>query len=231
MGIDLTVDNFNAKDDINKEQNDNNKNKDELTSNMECELIKSIYVNCISENYNGIDAIIDKKYTREDIIKDKKQRECRRKWLIKDYLAPLLSMKVNYPGVCKNNYVSFRIMKIFGILVINEFKDKIMYKDLQVTSEGPVLTLVINDDVCHIKKRVIEIEESHVLGKCIDMEVYNSSGIRLSRKKLGFEPKKCYMCHGEVYNCIKNKTHDINEMKKCIKDELEKYLKDNKLNN
>lgn len=231
MGIDLTVNDFNAKGGINGGQNDDNINKNEVASDIEGELIKSIYVNCISENYNGIDAIIDKEYTRDDIIKDKKERECRRKWLIKDYLAPLLSMKVNYPGICKNNCVSFGIMKIFCSLVIDEFKDRIMYKDLQVTSEGPILTLVINGDVCNIKRRVIGIEENHILGKYIDIEVYNSDGAKVNRKNLGFKPKKCYMCDEELSDCINDKRHDVNEMKQCIKNELEKYLKNNEFKN
>lgn len=231
MGINFTVNDSNAKGGINKRQNDDNISKNEVVSDMEGELIKSIYVNCISENYNGIDAIIDKKYTRDDIIKDKKERECRRRWLIKDYLAPLLSIKVNYPGICKNNCVSFRIMKIFCKLVIDEFRNRIMYKDLQVTSEGPILTLVINGDVCNIKKKVISIEENHILGKYIDIEVYNSDGAKVNRKNLGFKPKKCYMCDKELSDCVSDRRHNIDDMKQFIKDELEEYLKNNEFKN
>lgn len=231
MGIDLTLNNFNAKDSMNKGQNDDNVSENEISANIESELIKSIYIDFISENYNGIDTIIGKKYTREDVIKDKKERECRRKWLIKDYLAPLISMKVNYPGMCKNNYISFKIMKIFCSLVINQFKDRIMYRDLQVTSEGPIVTLVINGDVFNIKRKVVEIEENHVLGKYIDIEVYNNNGNRINRDNLGFKPKKCYICGEKFIDCMDNKRHDVNEMKQYIKNELEKYLNDNGIKN
>jgi holo-ACP synthase len=39
------------------------------------------------------------------------------------------------------------------------------------------------------------------------------------------------MCDNELLDCINDKRHNVDEMKQCIKDELEKYLKNNEFKN
>lgn len=228
MSSDLTENNFITEYDIFKEHKDSNESIDKLDSKMKGKLIKSIYMECISKNYNGIDSIISKKYTMEDIVRDREERMSRQEWLIRDYLSPLISIRVNYPGLNKNNCASFIIMKVFSALVIDKFKDKIMYKDLQATAEGPVLTLIINEDVYKIKKLAINVEDNHFLGRFVDIDVFGNNEVELSRRELGLESRRCYICGQEAYNCAGSGKYDIDEIKEYIENKLEEYLK-NKL--
>lgn len=191
------------------------------------ELIKSIYKSCISENDNGIDSLVTIEYTPEDILRQREERVHRQEWLIKDYFAALVSMRVNYPGLNKNNCISLGIMKILCRLVVKAFKNKIMFKDFQITAEGPVLTLVINEDSQEIKRRVIDLEEEHPLGRFVDIDVYDNTGKSISREELGLKPRKCYICDDYAHNCVRCKKHGIEEIKTYIKDKFQHYLSDN----
>lgn len=192
----------------------------------EKKLIKDIYLKCISKDDNGIEFINFKKYTMNDLLQAKEHRVHRQNCLIRDYFSPLVSMRINYPGIHKNNYTTFRIMKELCPVVINEFKNKIMYKNLQITAEGPVLTLVINENIYNIKKTTVKIEDGSIIGRCVDIDVYDTKGNGISRKELGLKSRKCYICDEDANICCRAKKHSIEEIEKNISDRLKKYLKD-----
>lgn len=188
-------------------------------------LIKDTYLKCISENDNGIEFINLKKYNMNDILDAKEHRVHRQNCLMQDYFSPLISMRVNYPGIHKNNYTTFRIMKELCPVVINEFKNKIMYKNLQITAEGPVLTLIVNENVRNIKKSTVKIEEGSIIGRCVDIDVYDIKGNSISRKEFGLKSRKCYICNENANVCCKTRKHNIEEIEKNISDRLNEYLK------
>ncbi|WP_254903559.1 citrate lyase holo-[acyl-carrier protein] synthase [Clostridium tyrobutyricum] len=153
------------------------------------ELIRDIYMKCISENYNGLESMVSEDYTEDDMIQAKKERIHKQEWLIKDYFAPLISARVTYPESHKNDCIAFEIMKELGPVLVDKFNNKIMYKNLKVTAEGPILTLIVNEDVNHIKRETVKIEEGSSIEKYIYIDVYDTDGNILTRKDIGLKSK------------------------------------------
>ena len=138
--------------------------------------------------------------------------------LIKKYLndyKTVVSLKANMPGKDKNSYLSYLLINAFSFL-ISDFKCKeyiYNYND-----DGPFLLFLFKKDISlEIKQKCIEIEETHSLGRFVDIDVYNSQG-SLSRDN----KRKCFLCNDIAFNCMKINRHSHHE----IIDVIEKKTKD-----
>lgn len=112
--------------------------------------------------------------------------------VIEKYKMPLLILKVNYPGLNKSNDITNNIMQSLDELLSDIFSIFISFKMLRVTSDGPVLSMAINKEANSIKEIAIHIEDNHILGKCVDMDVIDTNRNKISRNQLGIE-KRTYL--------------------------------------
>ena len=164
-----------------------------------------------------------KEYKPEDILVDREERVYRQEKLLEKYEHTLLTIRVNYPGINKNNHISFSIILVLCNLVIKEFNNKILFKEFNINAEGPTVTMIINEDHNKVKIKAVDIEENHLLGRCVDIDVYDKSGKGLSRSELGLSQRKCYICSDFAQNCVRSRKHNINEIKEFIKNKFEYY--------
>jgi len=163
-------------------------------------------------------------YTIQDLLD---ARELRVKFineLIDRYGSTVISLRVNYPGLEKDNAITRKIMEIVGVLVTNFFSGKIKYSMMSYTAEGPIMIYVIGEKVEKVKNFAIDIEERHTLGRCIDLDVYDTDGKSISRVSLGKELRKCFICDKSAHECVRNRTHSYEEIAKFIADRYNDYL-------
>ncbi len=166
-----------------------------------------------------------KEYTAEDILICREKRVYEQEKLIEFYNKTLVSMRVNYPGVIKNNSITLGIMKFMNEFLINKFKQCIVYKNFAITAEGPILKLIINKNAEETKKITIDIERQHFLGRYVDIDVYDRDKKSLSRSIFGIKPRKCYICNEIAQNCVRARTHNMKEIKEFIEKKYADYCK------
>ena len=114
--------------------------------------------------------------------------------LLKRYNTTLLVMRVNYPGLKKTNDVTVNIIKDMSPLICTILSDKVRGKLLTQGAEGPIFYAAVDEDVSALKMITIDFEENHSLGRCLDLDVYDSLGYSISRQELGSPRRKCYLC-------------------------------------
>lgn len=165
-----------------------------------------------------------KQYIPADILAEREERVYIQEGLIKKYNSSLICVRVNYPGVTKNCYVSIGIMKILCDIIIREFRNHILYKKFNITAEGPILTLAVDELAMNIKKRTVGIEENHPLGRFVDIDVYNEYNESLSRKDLGLDSRRCYICENYAHICVRQRQHSEKEIKNFIKNNYNSFL-------
>jgi holo-ACP synthase len=166
-----------------------------------------------------------KEYTPEDILTCREERVCEQEKLIKFHRKTLIFMRVNYPGVVKNDTVTLGIMKFMNKFLMKKLNQYIVYKNFIITAEGPVLTLVVNKSAEETKKITVSIENQHFLGRYVDIDVYDENSNSLSRGMLGLKPRRCYICSDIAQNCVRSRKHNEEEIKKFIKSKYEDYCK------
>lgn len=163
-------------------------------------------------------------YKPEDILFEREERVRIQNYLMNRYKKPLLFIRVNYPGVNKENKLTNNIIKIMDNTVTNIFEKDIIFKFSRITAEGPNVIVVIDKEVYDIKKLTIQIEDKHILGRCVDIDVYDpKDGSSISRKDLGFSSRKCYICDDIAQNCVRSRKHETWQIINYIDSCYERY--------
>ena len=163
-------------------------------------------------------------YTAKDILIGRERRIEFQEKLVEKYKMPILVIRVNYPGLNKDNHFSQGITKVMEGAICELFSNCINYKIMTTTAEGPLVTMVINKSARDIKSITLDIEEKHLLGRCVDIDVYDEKGIGISREDFGLGMRKCYICDDIAHNCVRSKKHSKEEIEGFIKTKYAEYM-------
>ena len=145
--------------------------------------------------------------------------------LIKKYSLPLIAVRTNYPGENKLEALAVRIADIAAGEMEECFSEKIVYRETLENLEGKIYLFVIDEKAENIKKTTVYFEENHILGRCVDIDVYDENGTGLSRSQFGYEKRKCLICDDMAFVCGRSMKHSHQEIKNVL---MEKYIQYNK---
>lgn len=140
--------------------------------------------------------------------------------LAKEPKASLVSVSMNIPGPIKYTpelekpfiEIAEEVRKSLKDFFINEthyFSRKTGLEFFLLAEISPEL----------LKRKMIEIEENHPLGRLVDLDVLWCEDGQLksiSRQNLGFPPRKCLICQQDAKVCGRNRTHSVTEMQEKI---------------
>lgn len=166
-----------------------------------------------------------KEYTAADLLEAREKRVELMDSLLKRYQAPLLVMRVNYPGLKKTNELTLTIIQDMSALLCTMLGEKVCFKLRQIGAEGPIFLAVVKEEAVVLKRTALDLEENHVLGRCLDLDVYDSSGRGLSRQELGYPRRKCYLCEDYAQHCVRARRHEEHEVIEYIEDRFKSYRK------
>ena len=151
----------------------------------------------------------------------------------------LLCLTVQLPGSVKRNERSLAIAKA-GVEAIREaFKPE--YEELLDLETGYEGYFLVSLDPLEAKRRTCSLEDTHPLGRLIDIDVLRharldraspgfmasekGTEIAISREDIGLEPRRCLLCGNEVRYCMRAHTHTQEELLAKIEEMVNSYLK------
>ena len=164
-----------------------------------------------------------KECTADELLDAREKRAGLIDKLLKRYNTPLLVMRVNYPGLKKTNDVTVNIIKDISPLICTILSDKVRGKLLTQGAEGPIFYAAVDEDVSVLKAIAIDFEENQSLGRCLDLDVYDSLGYSISRQELGFPRRKCYLCEDYAHHCVRARRHSEHEIIAYIEEKYWEY--------
>ena len=74
------------------------------------------------------------------------------------------------------------------------------------------------------KRRTVELEDTHPLGRLFDADVILPGGRPLSRTELGAPPRRCLLCDREARFCMRNGSHTREELHAKIAQMIADYV-------
>ncbi len=164
-----------------------------------------------------------KEYTADELLDAREKRADLIDELLRRYNTPLLVMRVNYPGLKKTNTVTVAMINELSPLICKIISDKTR-GTLQIQgADGPTFYAMVDEDVSALKTLAINFEESHILGRCLDLDVYDRSGYSISRQELGFPRRKCYLCEDYAHHCVRARRHSESEVIEYIDERFRDY--------
>jgi len=129
----------------------------------------------------------------------------------------VITVKANIPGVNKNISEAYILINIFKNLISRNLIENIQ---LDQGADGPSYIIASNSDAHDIKGMAITLEDTHFLGRFIDIDIFEGK-TSLNRKKM----RKCYICDKPALVCVKNQTHSASKLVTFIIDNVYNYFK------
>jgi len=147
----------------------------------------------------------------QEILKAREERWVYRRNLAEKYRKPVVTITMNIPGPEK---IKDEYIKAHKTLV-KDFKAKglpIIFEDYKLTSDGPEAYMVVDADALDLKRLCISLEDEHPLGRIADIDLLDENKETISRKTLGKEERKCFLCNRPATSCIVARRHSIHEL-------------------
>ncbi|WP_426709134.1 triphosphoribosyl-dephospho-CoA synthase CitG [Cetobacterium sp. SF1] len=163
-------------------------------------------------------------FNLDQFLLDREERADRQFALIDKFNLPLISLRSNYPGENKNAFIPREILEIIHEEIQNILGNSIKYEENIISLEGKTFLLIVKMNAIDLKKLVMEIEEKHLLGRCVDIDIFNENKEPLSRTDLGYSKRKCFLCDNLAFACGRSMAHTHEEIQDNIKTRYINYL-------
>ena len=126
----------------------------------------------------------------------------------------LVVMTVNIPGPEKQTADSVAIGKE-GVRTLMEtfLQDDLIVRDLYTGFEA---FLLVNQDKQEAKKLAMQIEDTHPLGRLMDIDVFNDDATPISRNDNGRPSRRCLVCGGDARVCMRTFAHPLPQLTSII---------------
>lgn len=135
----------------------------------------------------------------------------------------LVVLTVNIPGSEKRTQDSIVVgnegaevlKRTFGV-------EDLIIRDLKTGFEAYML---VPEPADKVKALTIDIEESHPLGRLMDIDVFDSSGNPISRSSKGNKSRRCLICGDVARVCMRTFAHSQEELNQKIHFIVNEFLR------
>lgn len=147
--------------------------------------------------------------TLEQLLESRDRRYARQvEWIRRHEGTTLVCMTVILPGSVKRDERTLRIAKA-GTEAVRKTLEPLSEQlyDLETGFEG---YFSVDGSVLDVKRICCEIEDTHPLGRLMDLDVLEPAGegvVPVSRSRIGFPPRRCLLCDLPARVCMRAKTH------------------------
>jgi len=136
----------------------------------------------------------------------------------------LVCLTVIMPGNVKRNLSSLIVSQAAINALVGSLEGNIIdvvTRDLPTGYEAYVVTSLSQREA---KLIACNIEDTHELGRLMDIDVLDAEGIPVKRETVGSLPRKCLMCDNEARYCMRNRTHTPQELNERINKMVDVYV-------
>jgi len=154
------------------------------------------------------------------------ERQALEKTLIERHKGcTLVVLTVVMPGRVKRNSNSIAVARA-GIKALREvFNGHIRYeeeRDLLTGYEYFALTDLTSDAA---KRAACDIEDTHPLGRLLDIDVFTEQAQPISRASIGRASRRCLICEKDARVCMREHNHSYEELHAKINQLIQAYVR------
>ncbi|WP_024953729.1 citrate lyase holo-[acyl-carrier protein] synthase [Sulfurospirillum arcachonense] len=152
------------------------------------------------------------------VLENRELRQKKQWEFIERYNSPVLSLTINIPGADKLSpdaqFIYGVALKEIDLLGLQEID-----KNLICKQTGCEALFSFKTDAQKLKLLTCKIEETHPLGRFMDIDVIDEHKKILSRKV----PRKCYICDTNAKECARSQKHSITQLLDFISKTVDDY--------
>lgn len=148
----------------------------------------------------------------EEILAAREARWRLRKELSESCGKSVLSLSMTIPGPDKGGIAVSKAMEILADEVERVLGGILSHRTELEGADGPSVHWVADLPGRNLKRRVLLVEENHLLGRIADLDVLDESGEPVGRCDIGLNPRKCLICDRPAKECSYCRRHDLSEL-------------------
>ncbi len=136
----------------------------------------------------------------------------------------LVCMTVVVPGAVKRDSHSLVIAHAGVQQLQAAFEGHTTLLDTHDLDTGFEAYLVTDIAPLQAKQMACRIEDTHPLGRLMDIDVLEGEGNILPRAMVGLQPRRCLLCGNEARVCMRARTHTAQQLQNRIHELVEGYV-------
>jgi len=152
------------------------------------------------------------------VLENRELRQTKQWELCEKYNSAVLSLTINIPGAKKDSSDAKYIYEV-ALKEIENFGLKVYEKSSTCKDTGCEALWAFEVDAQKLKTLTCKVEESHPLGRFMDIDVIDNNRQILSRST----PRKCYICEANAKVCARAQKHSIEELLSFISKTVDDY--------
>ena len=159
--------------------------------------------------------------TLQELLESRDRRARRQGELLSQFPGrALLCLTVQLPGPEKRNALSLKIARA-GVEAVGKRFNPVFREtnDLETGFEG---FFIVDGQPLEVKKAAVEIEDTHPLGRLMDLDVIGPEG-PLGRASIGLQERRCLICEKPARYCMRAGSHTQDELMAKIKQLVSSY--------
>jgi holo-ACP synthase CitX len=175
---------------------------------------------------NAITDQASKIVTLDQVLQTKEERAAAQAELRSLYQAAVVSISVNMPGRIKCDqdsldlieYALERLRALFAVAEIGLQETRRLH-----ALAGPAVVMAVYGDAAVLKKLAMQVEQEHSFGRLLDIDVFDSAGIQISRNSSGQSGRRCFVCDEPAILCIRGQRHAPQEVSAAVEAMLRSF--------
>lgn len=162
----------------------------------------------------------------EQMLAARERRAARQQAALARLARPVVSLGVVMPGPMKDNDQSRTILDAATRSLDTLFTARrwpVLFFEPVGGPTGPEALYVVDAEALDIKRALVELEDSHPLGRLWDLDVICPRRGILSRRALGQPPRRCLVCDAEAHACARSQRHSLTQLLAVIGEKVDAY--------
>lgn len=159
--------------------------------------------------------------TLQELLDSRDRRAARQGELLSQFPGRvLLCLTVQLPGPEKRNALSLCVARA-GVEAVEMLFNPVFKEtnDLETGFEG---FYIVDGQPLEVKKAAVELEDTHPLGRLMDLDVIGPKG-PVGRADIGLPERRCLLCDKPARYCIRAGSHTHQELMAKIKQLVSSY--------
>jgi holo-ACP synthase len=128
--------------------------------------------------------------------------------------APLVSITLVSPGRIKDSQAWRDVMcKALDVVdtTLAQHALPVLARSVFWARTGAEALYAVHGDPLCVKRAMVELEDSHPLGRLWDLDVIDERG-PLSRRASGMRPRRCFVCDRDAHACARARRHPLPDL-------------------
>ncbi|MDR3515385.1 MAG: citrate lyase holo-[acyl-carrier protein] synthase [Azospirillaceae bacterium] len=162
----------------------------------------------------------------EQLLQAREDRVIRRNAVLAWHRGPVVAVSVVMPGPVKDCLLARRVQAAALDALVAACADRgwpahAVYAE--TPPSGPEALFAVTAAAEAVKRAMIELEDQHPLGRLWDLDVIAPDRHALSRRALGFAPRRCLVCQEPAHACARSQAHGLDGLLAVMENRLDAW--------